>query len=413
MDIAAAHATLTDLFMTGIGACDPARVLAPHLQFDKVRAPIVLAVGKAAIAMARVAERLSPRPPAGLVVARAGERADGLALPVIASGHPLSDAQSLAAGLKLLELAGRATAKDDVIVLLSGGASALACAPSEGLTLDEKRRIAGALIASGAVIEDINAVRRHLSRLKGGRLAAAAFPARVRTFAMSDVVSDKPEAIGSGPTVGDPTTIGDARGVLAKYRIGEPSAGWSESVKPGDARLAAVEFKIIVSAALALAAISARARALGFAPVILGTSLEGEARRLGAEHAAIARGYADEGARAALISGGELTVTLRGEGRGGPNFEYAAALALGIAGRDGVYGLAADSDGIDGNSGAAGAFADGAAGDAARAAGRPLEDALARNDCASAFDAIGATFRPGPTGVNVNDFRIILTGAGD
>jgi hydroxypyruvate reductase len=404
------RAVLTRLFQAGLAAADPERTLAPHLKFDSEKPPIVLAIGKAAAKMAMTAERLCPRPLRGLVVLRAGDEAKGLSLPVLRAAHPLPDAASLVAGERLLSIAERATADDHVVVLLSGGASALAAAPCAGLDLEEKRRISAALMREGATIEELNAVRRRLSRLKGGRLAAAAAPARLSTYAISDVISDRPEAIGSGPTVGDPTTIDEARAVLAKYGIAEPRARLCESVKPCDPRLANTEFRIVASAALSIAAVAEAAGAIGFDPVNLGADVEGEARLVARAHAAYALKLAEGGRRVAIVSGGELTVTVKGEGCGGPNSEYAAAFAEAIDGATGIAALIADSDGIDGNSTSAGAFIDGATAAAARAAGHPLARALDRNDTASAFLKIGAAFAPGMTGANMNDFRIILLG---
>ncbi len=360
--------------------------------------------------MARLVEAACPRPISGLVVARRGEVADGLRTPVAWANHPIPDQSSVDAGARLLDIAAAAGPADDVIVLLSGGASALACLPSPGLAIAKKAALTAALLRSGATVEEINTVRRHLSRIKGGRLAAAAHRARVTTYAISDVISDRAEAIGSGLTVADPTTIADAETVLARYGIATPACGFSESMKPGDSRLARAEFHIIASARTAHAALLAAARAQGFKSISLGADLEGEARAIGARHAEIARACAAHGRPFAIISGGELTVSVTGSGRGGPNFECAAALAIGVSGLDGVAALAADSDGVDGNSGAAGAFVDGSTAARAQRAGFNLETALRNNDCAAAFDAIGGSFAPGMTGTNVNDIRIILVG---
>jgi glycerate 2-kinase len=284
----------------------------------------------------------------------------------------------------------------------------LLCLPGEGLSLSAKQAITRALLRSGAPVDQINTIRRHLSAIKGGRLAAAAHPARVTTLAISDVVGDAPEAIGSGPTAPDQTVLTEAKAILARYGVPDPGVGWSESVKPEDARLAGSTYQLIASARLSLDALRAAARAEGFEPVSLGDDLEGEARNLGARHAEAVRDYVGRGRRFALVSGGELTVTMQGEGRGGPNFEYVAALALGLDGVEGVATLSGDSDGIDGNSGAAGAFAFGDTAARARLAAQPLEQALAASDTATAFAALGDVFAPGHTGTNVNDLRIIL-----
>jgi hydroxypyruvate reductase len=402
-----ARRTLRAIFAAGLAAADPRRCLAPRLG-AAADDRIVLALGKASIAMARTAEEAWARPIRGLVVARPGEAAPNLSLPVVYGSHPIPDRSSLAAGRRLFEIATRATAGDRVTVLLSGGASAMAAAPGPGLSIEDKAALTNDLLRSGAAIEEINLIRRHLSLIKGGRLAAACHPARVETYAISDVSSDAPEAIGSGPTVADPTTIDEARALLRRYGVAEPTEGWSESVKPGDPRLAGSTFEIIASGATAHQAMLDEARRLGFSPVSLGANICGEARVVASRHASAAQDYAVRGSRVALISGGELTVTVSGTGRGGPNFEYAAALALGLRGLRNVHALSADSDGLDGGCAAAGAFADGAAAEAAEQAGLGLDRALANNDCATAFSAIGRVFAPGPTGTNLNDFRIIL-----
>jgi hydroxypyruvate reductase len=295
---------------------------------------------------------------------------------------------------RLLRLAEQAGPDDLVLVLLSGGASALACLPAEGLTLEAKRRLTADLLRSGADIGEINCVRRHLSRLKGGRLGLAAAPARLVTLAISDVFGDRPEDIGSGPTIADPTEIADAQEVLRQHCIAPPEGGWSESAKavPGD-------YRIVARGRDAVEAAGAAAERLGYRPRMV--ECAGEARDVGREHGAAARAMAPG---EALISGGELVVTVTGEGRGGPNQEYALAAALALDGARRVSGLAADTDGIDGNGDAAGAFFDGAMARPRRNA----EAALAANDSGTFLDRRGALFRPGPTGTNVNDLRIIL-----
>ena len=384
------RAVLERIFRAGVEACLPERVLPGRLPEPPPGRVFVLALGKAAVGMARLAERHFEAPLTGLAVAPGGGRLDRIA--VVEAGHPVPDERSVAAAGRLIALAQKAGEDDLVLALLSGGASALACLPGEGLELAEKRRLTHALLRSGAAIGEVNAVRRHLSRIKGGRLALAARPARLVTLAISDVAGDRPEDIGSGPTAADPTTVADARAVLERYGIAAPESGWSETPKsvPG-------EYRIVARAADAIAAAAAEARALGYRPVLLG-ECAGEAREVGAAHAALALGSPSG---TALISGGELTVTVRGPGRGGRNHEYALAAALALGGRRGIAGLAADSDGIDGNSGAAGACfgdvpIDGAA------------EALAANDSAGWFAGRGARLVTGPTGTNVNDLRIVL-----
>jgi glycerate 2-kinase len=368
---------LVRMFHAGIGACHPDTALPRHLPAETPR--VVLAIGKAAGAMARVAEARYPGI-SGLAVVPHGWDAALERIELLHAGHPLPDEGSVAAAERLLARAGTGGA----LVLLSGGASALACLPGAGLTLAGNQAITAALLKAGAPIGEINCVRRHLSRIKGGRLPAAL------TLAISDVVGDRPEDIGSGPTVADPTTVADARAILDRYGLDAPLTETAKRV-PG-------EFRLVASAADLLAAATAEAARLGYRPVLLG-QCTGEARDLGRAHAEAARALAPG---SALISGGELTVTVTGAGKGGPNLEYALGASAALADRPDIKGLAADSDGLDGTSGAAGAFFSGA--DAAGAA------ALAQNDSAAWFAAQDGLFAPGPTGTNVNDLRIILVG---
>ena len=373
---------LGQIWRAGVAACLPARTLPPHLPPAPAGRAILLALGKAAGAMAAIAEAHFGEKARGIAVVPHGVAADVERVRLLHAGHPIPDEASVAAAEALLALAAEAEPDDLLLVLLSGGASALACLPGDGFGLARKRALTGALLRSGASISEVNCVRRHLSRIKGGRL-----PAHL-TLAISDVVGGAPEDIGSGPSVADPTTIADAQAVLARHGIAAPAAGWSETAKR-----TAGEFRIVASAADALAAAAGEARRLGYAPVLLG-ECGGEAREIGRQHAEAALRLPPG---SALISGGELTVAVRGEGRGGPNLEYALAAGIALAGRDGIAGLAADTDGLDGSSGAAGAFFSGAP--VAGAA-----EALAANDSAERADP----FVTGPTGTNVNDLRIIL-----
>lgn len=389
---------LERIFRAGVAACRPEIVLPPHLPEQGSGRIIVLAIGKAASGMAAVAE------------AHFGGRAEGIAIvphkveaklqriALLHAGHPLPDQDSVDAARQLLALAAEVQGGDLVLVLLSGGASALACLPGEGLTLAEKQAVTDALLRSGAAIGEINTVRRHLSLIKGGRLGLAAAPARLLTLAISDVVGDRPEDIGSGPTVADPTGLTEARTILDRHRIEAPTAGWSETAKevPG-------EYRIVARNADALAAAAAEARRLGFEPRLI-EDCTGEAREIGRQHAELALASPPG---SALISGGELTVTIRGKGRGGPNHEYALAAAIRLAGRRGLCGLAADSDGMDGASEAAGAFFDG---DTPARFGSDTKNLLDNNDSATLFHTLGDQLVTGPTGTNVNDLRIILVG---
>jgi hydroxypyruvate reductase len=387
------RAHLERIWRKGVEACLPHRVVPQHLPEPPPRGrTILLASGKAAVPMARAAERRWQGPITGLAVGPHGAGGALDRIGVATAAHPVPDEASVEAARRLLALAAFAGPDDLVLVLLSGGASALACAPGEGLALEEKEAVTAALLRSGAAIGEINCVRRHLSAIKGGRLALAALPGRLVTLAMSDVLGDRPQDIGSGPTVADFTTAAEARAILDRYGIPAPAAGWSETPKsvPG-------EYRIVARGRDALDAAAAEARALGYTPHIV--ECEGEAREAGRAHAEAALS-APPGT--ALISGGELTVTVTGPGRGGPNREYALAAAMRLAGSSGICGLAGDSDGIDGSPDAAGAFFDGRTADAGAAA------ALAVNDSGAYLERRGCAFVTGPTGTNVNDLRIIL-----
>jgi glycerate 2-kinase len=333
------------------------------------------------------------------------------------------DAAGLAGAERMMKLARAAGADDLMLVLLSGGASANLIAPATGITLEEKQATTRALLRSGANIGEINCVRKHLSRIKGGRLAALAHPAQLITLAISDVPGDDPAVIGSGPTVPDPTTLDDARAIAAKYRLDLPDAVTraltdpkNESPKPGDAVFAGSAYRIIARPADALAAAKARAEAAGYACIVLGDRLQGEARDVAAEHARLARDVSDDlsnrGRPTVILSGGELTVTLRGHGEGGPNQEYDLALAIALEGAPGISALAADSDGTDGGRGRpddpAGAFVGPTTLARAKTAGLDPAAFLTDNNSTGFFKGIGDLFIPGPTFTNVTDFRAIV-----
>jgi hydroxypyruvate reductase len=338
---------------------------------------------------------------------------------VIEAGHPMPDEAGLAAAERTLALADTAGAADLVLALVSGGASANWIAPARGLTLADKQAVTRALLRSGAAIDEMNAVRKHLSRIKGGRLAARAFPARVITCAISDVPGDDPAVIGSGPTVPDPTTLADARAVLGRYSITPPDPvrralenPENESPKPGDAVFARTTFRLIARPADAFRAADEAIRAAGLECIFLGDRVEGEAREVGAAHARLAREVHEAGRRAVILSGGELTVTIRGNGRGGRCQEYALALAMGLDGTSKIAALAADTDGTDGGDGRpddpAGAFCDSTTAATARRLGLDPAEFLTDNDSAGFFGRIGGLLRTGPTYTNVNDFRAIF-----
>jgi hydroxypyruvate reductase len=338
---------------------------------------------------------------------------------MIEAGHPIPDAAGLEGAELAIKLADGANVNDLVLVLMSGGASANWIAPTEAISFGDKQAITRALLRSGAPIGEINTVRKHLSRIKGGRLALHAHPAKVITIAISDVPGDELSAIGSGPTVPDPTTLQDARAIIAKYNLVAPDSvkralndPKNETPKPGDPIFAGNEVALAARPADSMQAAEAAVRKAGYDCVLLGDRIEGEAREVAAAHVTLARDLRAQGKRAVLLSGGELTVTIRGNGRGGPNQEYALALAVGLAGMPAVAAIAGDTDGTDGGGGAAtdpaGALVDGES--VARAEGRGLDPAafLADNNSTAFFEALGDLLVPGPTYTNVNDFRAIV-----
>ncbi len=386
----------------------------------------MLAAGKAGGSMTEVAERIyldEQGVPAGrisgLAVTRRGYGRPTRLVRVIEAGHPVPDAAGLAATFETLALADAAGSDDLVLVLISGGASANWIAPAAGLSLTEKQAVTRALLASGASIVEINTVRKHLSRIKGGRLAERAHPARLVAIGMSDVPGDDPAVIGSGPTVPDPTTLADARAIVARYRLAVPELVTraladpaNETPKPGDPVFATTSFVLAVRPAQVFRTVEDAVRAAGYDCILLGTADRGRGARGRRCHARLARDLAAQGRRAVILSGGELTVTLRGKGRGGPNQEYALALAVALRGAKGIAALAGDTDGTDGGGGKpedpAGAFID--ATTLARARGRGLDPAVFLNDNNSTefFEKLGDLLMPGPTLTNVNDFRAIL-----
>jgi glycerate 2-kinase len=416
---------LESLFRGAVAAAHPTACLPPNLPAPPPRGRLViLAAGKAAGSMTEVAEsrylpELPPARLAGLAVTRHGYGRPTKHIPVIEAGHPVPDKAGLSATRRTLKLADAVDADDVVLVLLSGGASANWIAPAPGLTLEEKQAVTRTLLKSGAAIGEINTVRKHLSRIKGGRLAKRAYPAKVVTLAISDVPGDDPAVIGSGPTVPDPTTLVDARAIVARYRLqlsdavaralDDPS---NETPKPGDDAFAGSDYRIVARPDDALAAAAELAKAAGYQCVMLGGRLQGEARQVAAEHARLALSLRAEGRRAVILSGGELTVTLSGRGQGGPNQEYALALAIHLDGAPGIAALAADTDGTDGGGGRpddpAGAFVDPSTLARARAAGLDPAAFLADNNSTGFFNGIGDLFRPGPTFTNVTDFRAIV-----
>lgn len=409
------------LFDAAVAAADPVLCVPPHLPADREGRLIVVGAGKAAAAMAQAVEAHWRGPLDGLVVTRYGHARPCRRIEVVEASHPLPDAAGARAAARILARLRGLSPADRVLVLISGGGSALLAAPAPVLDLAEKQAITAALLRSGAAIDEINCVRKHLSAIKGGRLAAAAWPARILTLAISDVPGDDPAVIASGPTVADPSTCTDALAVLDRHRIDIPPAvragllsGALETPKPGDPRLAGADYRLVASPRQMLAAAAAAAQAAGVTPLILGDAIEGEAREVAKVMAAMARSCAAAGQPAAppcvLLSGGETTVTLRGGGRGGRNSEFQLALALALAGAPDIHALAADTDGIDGSEDNAGAFVGPATLARARAAGLDPRRRLDDNDAWGFFSALGDLLVTGPTRTNVNDFRAILVG---
>ena len=408
---------LTRLFDRAVAVADPMRVVAAHLPPRPKGRLVVIGAGKA---NARMAEAVEAHygPCEGLVITRYGYGRPCEGIEIVEAAHPVPDAAGEAATRRMLDLVSGLGPDDLVLALISGGGSALLCAPADGLTLDDKIDVNRALLASGAPIGEMNVVRKHLSRVKGGQLAAACHPARLLTLLISDVPGDDPAAIASGPTVGEASTAKDALAILNDRRISMPTAvravleRGSSVLIPDDPRLNRATTRIIAAPSQSLDAAARMARAAGIETRILGDALEGEARMLGAEHAAMGLDLRAEAARLGrpiiLLSGGECTVTRQGDGIGGPNAEYALAAAIALHGQRGVHVLACDTDGVDGAAEVAGAYADPTTLDRAGQRGIDAGNALARNDAHGFFGAVDGSIVTGPTLTNVNDFRAVL-----
>jgi glycerate 2-kinase len=417
---------LREIFDAAVARAHPSRVLANHLPPPPSGRVICLAAGKAAGAMAEAAEHhyldrlaLSPERLVGIATTRHGHGVPTRRIRVVEAGHPVPDQAGLQAATDTLRLAAEATRDDLVLVLLSGGGSANWIAPVDGITFAQKQDVTRQLLRSGAPISAVNTVRKHLSRIKGGRLARAAAPTRVVTLAISDVPHDDPAVIASGPTVPDASTLADARAIVAQYglklddavrrALDDPA---NESCKPTDPAFASASFELIARPRDALDAAIATAKAAGYETVDLGSDVEGEAREVAAAHAALARDARAGGRRIAILSGGELTVTIRGKGRGGPNQEYALALLETLGAMEKIAALAADTDGADGGAGSAtdpaGAFVDAATAARVKELGLRPADFLANNDTTGFFEKTGDLLVTGPTLTNVNDVRVLL-----
>ncbi len=415
---------LTSVFDAAVAAADPERTIRDHLPAKPKGRTVVVGAGKGAAQMAAAFEKAWDGPLEGLIVTRYGYAAPTERLEVVEAAHPVPDAAGLEAARRLLELVSGLGKDDLVVALICGGGSALLPAPAGALTLADEIAVNEALLASGAPISAMNTIRKHVSDIKGGRLAAAAWPAKVVSLVVSDIPGDDPALVASGPTVPSAGSRADALDAIRAYGMKLPAAVMAhldspaaDAPDPGDERFAGNEVKVIASAAVSLEAAAAEARKQGVEAVILSDSMEGEAREVGSVHAAIAREIAARDRPFAkpvlVLSGGETTVTLRapvgkGGGRGGRNSEFLLAFAIGIAGHGGIEALAADTDGIDGSEDNAGAFCDGSTVARLRAAGVDAKAMLAGNDAWTAFHAVGDLFKPGPTGTNVNDLRAIL-----
>lgn len=414
------RAIMIDLFKSAVVEVSAENAMPDVLPDAPSGRTLIIALGKAAAPMMRTALRHLPGPVTGLVVTRHGHLDRGGSfgpdIEVIESGHPVPDDNSLEAADRALRLATELKAQDRLLLLLSGGGSALASAPAPGVSLEDKQAVTRALLRSGATIAEINTVRKHLSRFKGGRLAQAAGPAKVSTWIISDVPGDDPSFVASAPTVADRTTLQTARDIIAEYGVATPASvdralsdAANETPTPDSLGLAGGDVRIIARARDALAAASAAAEATGHVVTNLGDRLQAESRHLGASHAGLARRLAADGCRRAIISGGETTVTVvNPDGRGGRNLEYLLGLAIALDGAAGICALACDTDGIDGTDDAAGGvvFPDTLA--RARALGLDPVEHLRTNRSYAFFEALGDLVVTGPTLTNVNDFRVIL-----
>ncbi len=410
---------LVSIFDAAVAAADPEKTIRAHLPPRPKGRTIVVGAGKGAAQMAAAFENAWAGPLEGLVVTRYGYGAPTSRIEVVEAAHPVPDAAGLEAARRLLGLVTGLSKDDLVVALVCGGGSALLPAPALGLTLADEIAVNEALLSSGAPISAMNTIRKHVSTIKGGRLAAAAWPARVVSLVVSDIPGDDPALVASGPTVPSAGSRADALAAIEVYGMKLPekvmahlASPAADAPRPDDERFARNEVRLIASAAVSLEAAAAEARRQGIEAVILSDSIEGEAREVGSVHAAIAREVAgrDRPFRkpVLILSGGETTVTLRAKGKGGRNSEFLLSFAIGIDGVEGIDALAADTDGIDGSEDNAGAFCNASTVARMRAAGVDAKAMLAANNAWTAFNAVGDLFVPGPTGTNVNDLRAIL-----
>jgi glycerate 2-kinase len=410
---------LTSVFEAAVAAADPELTIRRHLPAKPKGRTIVIGAGKGSAQMAAAFEKAWDGPLEGVVVTRYGFAAPCERIRIVEASHPVPDANGLEAAKLLLQTISGLTEDDLVVALISGGGSALLPSPAGNLTLADEIAVNEALLASGAPISAMNTIRKHISGIKGGRLAAAAHPARVVSLVVSDIPGDNPALVASGPTVPDEASRADALRLIETYRIALPAnviahinSAAADAPQPTDPRFARNEVHVIASAAVSLDAAAEAARKQGVETVILSDAIEGEAREVGGVHAAIAREVATRNRPfnkpVLILSGGETTVTLRAKGKGGRNSEFLLAFAIGIDGLQGIDALAADTDGIDGSEDNAGAFADGSTVSRMHAASVDAKAMLAGNNAWTAFNSVGDLFVPGPTGTNVNDLRAIL-----
>jgi hydroxypyruvate reductase len=412
--------TLRRLFDAAVAAADPALCVPAHLPKPPKGRTVVVGGGKASAAMARAVEDHWPGEVSGLVVTRYGCAVPCERIEIVEAAHPVPDANGLQAAGRILELAASLGPDDLMLCLISGGGSALLSLPAVGLTFEDKQAVNEALLRSGAAIGDMNCVRKHLSAIKGGRLAQAASPAHVVSLLISDVPGDDPAVIASGPTVADATTTAEARATLEKFSVSVPAGvtawlggGQAETPKPGDEVFETAETITVARPQGSLEAAEDQATELGLSPLNLGDAIEGEARDVARQHAVLARAVsASDGpikTPGVLLSGGEVTVTIKGEGGcGGPNTEYLLAMALALDGAEGIYAMACDTDGIDGSEDNAGALITPDTLARARDAGLDAQALLDGNDAYTFFHGLGDLLMTGPTLTNVNDFRAIL-----
>lgn len=416
-------AFLQSLFEAAVEAADPARNITSFLPEPPKGRLIIVGAGKAsaqiAAAFESAWEEAGHGAVEGLVVTRYGFGVECKNVEIIEASHPVPDAAGLVASNRILETVSNLSEDDLVIAVISGGGSALLPAPPEGVSLGDEIALNEVLLASGAPISAMNCVRKQVSRIKGGRLAMQAYPAKVLSLIVSDIPGDNPAHVASGPTVPDMGTLAEARDIVARYKMALPQSiidhlnhDASDAPRPDDAKLSRNEYHIIASARVSLHAAAELSREKGVPAVILSDSVEGETREIARMHGAMAREILvmDQPFKKPILmlSGGETTVTLNGNGKGGPNSEFLLSLALEIDGFDNIYALSADTDGIDGSQDNAGAFGDGTTITQMREAGIDPAALLANNDAWSAFDAVDELFVCGPTGTNVNDFRAIL-----